>query len=199
MTDTAHIESLIQPLKLLHQIVRAAVVESCEHSAIEDLAAIAREEEGDTIYAVDRVSEELLIEFFEREIATVAPVVLIAEGLPSGQVTLPSGAHEDDARWRIIVDPIDGTRGLMYQKRSGWILTGVAPNKGPATSLRDIVLAVQTEIPLVKQHLADQMWALRGGGVEAVRVNRLTGARTPLTLRPSTAATIAHGFATVAR
>ena len=39
-------------------------------------------------------------------------------------------------RWRVIVDPIDGTRGLMYQKRSAWILTGVAPNRGPGTSLR---------------------------------------------------------------
>src|SRR6478672_391039 len=174
MTDTAHIESLIQPLKLLHQIVRAAVVESCEHSAIEDLAAIAREEEGDTIYAVDRVSEELLIEFFEREIATIAPVVLVAEGLPSGQVTLPAGAHEDDARWRIIVDPIDGTRGLMYQKRSGWILTGVAPNKGPTTCLRDIEFAIQTEIPLVKQHLSDSAWATKGEGFTAERFNRVT-------------------------
>jgi len=59
MTEAADIQSLIQPLKQLHQIVRAAVVESCERSAVEDLAAIAREEEGDTIYAVDRVSEEL--------------------------------------------------------------------------------------------------------------------------------------------
>ena len=49
-------------------------MDSCERSAVEDLAAIAREEEGDTIYAVDRVSEELLIDFFEREIATIAPV-----------------------------------------------------------------------------------------------------------------------------
>ena len=36
----------------------------------------------------------------------------------------------------------------MYQKRSAWILTGVAPNRGPETSLQDIVLAMQTEIPL---------------------------------------------------
>ena len=54
----------------------------------------------------------------------------------------------------------------MYQKRSAWVLTGVAPNRGPATSLRDVVLAVQTEIPLVKQHLSDQLWALRGEGVQ---------------------------------
>jgi hypothetical protein len=65
--------------------------------------------------------------------------------------------------------------------------------------LRDIVLAVQTEIPLVKQHLCDQLWASRGGGMEARRCNRLTGARERLTLRPSSADTIAHGFATVVR
>jgi len=38
----------------------------------------------------------------------------------------------------------------MYQKRSGWILTGVAPNGGPDTNLSDIELAIQTEIPVVK-------------------------------------------------
>ena len=75
----------------------------------------------------------------------------------------------------MIVDPIDGTRGLMYQKRPAWILTGVAPNRGEATSLADIEVAVQTEIPLVKQHLCDQLWAIRGGGVHGVRHNRLTG------------------------
>ena len=199
MTETAYIESLIQPLRRLHQIVREAVVKSCERSAVEDLAAIAREEEGDTIYEVDRVSEELLVDFFEREIATMAPVVLIAEGLPLGKVTLPSGVEEQDARFRIIVDPIDGTRGLMYQKRSGWILTGVAPNKGATTSLRDIEFAIQTEIPLVKQHLSDSAWAVRGRGVQAERFNRLTGETVPLSLKPSGARSIAHGYAQVSR
>jgi hypothetical protein len=61
------------------------------------------------------------------------------------------------------------------------------------------VLAVQTEIPLLKQHLCDQLWATRGGGVQAQRIDRLTGASVPLTLRPSQAATLAHGFASVSR
>jgi hypothetical protein len=87
----------------------------------------------------------------------------------------------------------------MYQKRPAWILMGVAPNRGVATRLRDIVLAVQTEIPLVKQHLCDQLWAVRGGGVTARRVNILTGASEPMTLRPSRADTLAHGFASVSR
>jgi hypothetical protein len=87
----------------------------------------------------------------------------------------------------------------MYQKRSAWVLTGVAPNRGPATSLRDVVLAVQTEIPLVKQHLSDQLWALAGGGAQARRFNRLDGTSRPIPLRPSTATTIQHGYATVCR
>lgn len=180
-------------------MTRRVVVEACERAAGEELARIVREEEGDTIYAVDRVSEEVLIEFFEREIATSSPVILIAEGLPAGKVTLPRGASETDAAWRIIVDPIDGTRGLMYQKRSAWILTGIARNYGDQTTLADIEFAMQTEIPLVKQHLSDCAWALRGQGAHAARYNRLTGERTTIKLQPSTSTTLEHGYAQVAR
>jgi len=99
----------------------------------------------------------------------------------------------------MLVDPIDGTRGLMYQKRSAWILTGVARNNGAATRLSDVELAVQTEIPLVKQNLSDQLWAIRGKGMQARRWNRLTRRYKGVTLRRSAARTIEHGFATIVR
>lgn len=191
--------ALFAAIKNLHETIRRTVVEACERSAIESLASVAQEEEGDTIYAVDRISEELLVEFFEREIAPLSPVVLIAEGLPGGKIVLPRGLSEAEAVRRVIVDPIDGTRGLMYQKRSGWILTGVARNRGEETSLADIEFAVQTEIPLVKQHLADCAWAFLGRGAQAERYNRLTDESSPINLRPSGAATIEHGYAEVAR
>ena len=58
------------------------------------------------------------------------------------------------------------------------------------TGLRDIVLAVQTEIPLVKQHLCDRaLGRARAGRACATRVNRLTGETQPLRLRPSVAST----------
>src|SRR5688572_13776043 len=187
-------------LKKLHEQIRAAVVESCEQTAIEDLAKVAREdEEGDTIYVVDRVSEEILIEFFEREIASRTKIVLIAEGLESGQIILPHGINEEDADWRIIFDPVDGTRGLMYQKRPAWILSGIAPNKGAETNLADIEAAIQTEIPLVKQHLSDCIWAEKGKGASAERFNRVTGKLTKLSLKPSNVPTIEHGFASISR
>jgi fructose-1,6-bisphosphatase/inositol monophosphatase family enzyme len=191
--------ALIAPLRRIHEEIRVAVVQACEEAAAGDLARVAHEGEGDTIYAVDRVSEERLAALVERELGSFGPIVLVAEGLPGGRVVLPEGRSEAEAALRVLVDPIDGTRGLMYQKRSAWILTGVAPNRGPGTRLRDVVAAVQTEVPLVKQHLADTLWAVRGEGAGAERFNRLTGERTPLRLRPSGAPTIAHGFAMVAR
>jgi fructose-1,6-bisphosphatase/inositol monophosphatase family enzyme len=190
---------LLESILRLHNQIRDSVVAACENASLESLSSISKEEEGDTIYAIDRVSEELLVEFVSREIAVRDPVVLIAEGLDGGKIVLPQGMAEDDARWRIIVDPIDGTRGIMYQKRSAWVLTGIAPNNGPQTDLQDIVLAVQTEIPLLKQHLSDQVWAVRGRGVSAVRHNRLTGEEQTIYLRPSGASSIAHGFAQVSR
>jgi fructose-1,6-bisphosphatase/inositol monophosphatase family enzyme len=193
------IQALLAPIRHLHEYIRDAVVDTCERSALVEMARVVQDSEGDTLFAIDRVSEELLIEFFEREVAPTTPLVLIAEGLPGGHMMLPRGATEAEAIWRITADPIDGTRGLMYQKRSAWILTGVAPNRGPTTSLQDIELAVQTEIPLVKQHLSDMVWAIRGQGSQAERFNRLTGERRPLLLRPSQANTIAQGFAMIAR
>jgi fructose-1,6-bisphosphatase/inositol monophosphatase family enzyme len=194
------IRLLLDPLRRIHEQVRDAVVAECEKAAVEQLAEVSDDEsEGDTIYAVDRVSEELLVELFEREVASLAPLVLVAEGIEGGELVLPRGTAEVDAVWRIVVDPIDGTRGLMYQKRSAWVLTGVAENRGADTNLQEIVLAVQTEIPLVKQHLCDTLWAVRGEGAYAERINRLSNERQALALRPSRATSIRHGFAMIAR
>jgi hypothetical protein len=189
---------LLEPVLALHARIRASVVEAFQRQTADELTAVASDDEGDTIYGVDRVSEATLLEGLA-EIAREEPLCLVAEGLAEGTLVLPPGASEEECRWRLLVDPIDGTRGLMYQKRSAWILTGVAPNRGPGTRLRDIVLAVQTEIPLVKQHLSDEMWAIRGEGVTARRFDRLTGEHAPLRLRPSRLDTLEHGFATVAR
>jgi fructose-1,6-bisphosphatase/inositol monophosphatase family enzyme len=175
------------------------VIDACEQAAVAALSDVASDDEGDTIYAIDRIAEHVLVDEVGRTIATrEAPVVLVAEGLSGGEVVVPQGAERAAARWVIIVDPIDGTRGLMYQKRPGWILTGVAPGAAPRT-LADIELAVQTEIPLVKQHLSDELWAVAGQGASATRVNRFTGESRHLDLRPSTATTLAHGFAMISR
>jgi len=189
---------LLDAILELHDRVRDDVVAATERQTIDAMAAVDRDADSDTIYAIDVVSESLVRRFAE-VLGNQHSIVLVAEGLPDGLLCYPAGTSETSAEWRIVIDPIDGTRGLMYQKRSGWVLTSVAPNRGPDTSLRDVVLAVQTEIPLVKQHLSDQLWAIKGHGARARRCNRLTGAIEPIRLTPSTATTIAHGYASISR
>jgi hypothetical protein len=191
-------QPLLQPLLELHDRIRASVVAACEAQDTSELARVHADEAGDTIYRIDRVSEELLLEGL-MPVARREPLVLLAEGLPAEGVPLPEGTRADACVWRVMVDPIDGTRGLMFQKRSAWILTGVAPNRGPGTRLSDIVLAVQTEIPLVKQHLSDRLYLLSGVGVVGTRYDRLRRTSQPLSIRPSRAETIEHGFASVVR
>ena len=54
---------LLGPLRRLHEQIRASVVDACERTMSSELASVVSEQEGDTIFAIDRVSEELLIEF----------------------------------------------------------------------------------------------------------------------------------------
>jgi len=195
-SDTA---PLLPMVRELGRRIRDGVLAAFKRHGSEALAAVAGDQGGDTIFAVDKIGEALLFELLEPAAAEVGGIVLVAEGLASGAEVLPLGTPAEAARWRLIVDPIDGTRGLMYQKRSAWVLAGLAPNRGPATRLADIVLASQTEIPLLKQYLADELWAVRGHGAHAERVNLLTAERHPLELRPSQAPTILNGYAMLSR
>src|SRR5438874_1735759 len=128
MTDAGR---LLEPILALHERIRDAVLDACTRRASELLAAVASDAAGggDTIYAIDRVGEETLVEGLA-ELARQEPLCLVAEGLPGDGLVLPRGARDRDCRWRLLVDPIDGTRGLMYQKRSAWILTGIASTGG---------------------------------------------------------------------
>ena len=195
MSEARH---LLDAILELHDEVRDEVVSATERRHLETLASVDRDHDGDTIYAIDVVGEEV-VNRFAGALGATHSFVLIAEGLPGGRRCYPKNGNESSADWVIIIDPIDGTRGLMYQKRSAWVLTAVAPNRGPDTSLRDVVLAVQTEIPLVKQHLSDQLWALQGEGAQARRYNRLTGQSMAIRLTPSTASSIAHGYSSITR
>lgn len=187
---------LLHRLRAIQAAIRDEVLAACERTALELLAAPVGDEAGDTIFAIDRVSEEVLLTHFT-DLAQTWPLLLVAEGLgATGTLTLPASTRPEIV---IIVDPIDGTRGLMYQKRPAWILTGVAAYNGTVPTLVDIELAVQTEIPLVKQHLCDALWADKTNGVNGERLNRLTGERTALHPRPSRATTVAHGFGNLAR
>ncbi len=211
MTALRDVDRLLARIRGIHEAIRDRVVASCETRPGDELAAVVGDDAGDTLFAIDRVSEEVLLAEFE-VLARDWPMLLVAEGLgQDGRRVLPQGTPPDDVEIVVLVDPIDGTRGLMYQKRPAWVLTGVAPfhpegrpegrppGAARAATLADIELAVQTEIPLVKQHLCDVLWAVASGGAHAERLNRLTGERRPLPFAPSRAETIAQGYGGLSR
>ncbi len=194
-----HPHLFLDVIKRIHRHIRDQVLATCEASALEQLAAVTGHEGGDTIFAIDRVSEAVLLDQFAALGAHV-PFRLVAEGLgDSGIHDFPHGVSADALEYIVIVDPIDGTRGLMYQKRAAWILTGIAPYRGPTTQLCDITIAVMTEIPLVKQHISDTLWAIKGEGAHAERFDRVRNTTVPLQIRPSQATTIRQGFGNIAR
>jgi fructose-1,6-bisphosphatase/inositol monophosphatase family enzyme len=186
----------------LQDHIRDTVVAARSRHA-DDFAKVAAVTAADTIYQVDKISEEAILHWFERHWPKAWPVELVMEGIEDdAPETFPRGTPVTKTLFKCILDPIDGTRGLMYDKRSAWILAGLAPQRGRKTHLGDLVVAAMTELPTSKQWRADQLSAVRGGGpkgIVAEAVDVRTGERTKLPFRPSQATNFQHGFASFAR
>ena len=192
-------QRVVDRLREFQRAVRDLVVRS--RGAPQDLHTVTRTSSADTIYAIDAEVDPLLEEFC-REWSCTTPLVLIAEGLEDeqgreGPKVFPEGSRESDARIRLIVDPIDGTRGIMYDKRPAWSLAAVAPNKGPLSRLRDCEVSVMSELPTSKMGFADVLWATKDRGARGRRVDLTSLDAIDLPLKPSQAEGIDHGFATV--
>jgi fructose-1,6-bisphosphatase/inositol monophosphatase family enzyme len=152
-----------------------------------EMSAIAGETAADTIYAIDSVADDALLGWFEQHWTEVR---VVSEGLDLPVVVGKS------PEWTVIVDTIDGTRGLMYDKRSAWCLAAAAPSDG---SLADVVSAAMTELPTVKQGAVDQLSGTRGRGLVAERTELRSGAKTQLGVRPSSATDLEHSFSGLAK
>jgi fructose-1,6-bisphosphatase/inositol monophosphatase family enzyme len=166
-------------------------------------AEIARVTAADTIYHVDKLSEDAIFVWFEKHWPRTWPVELVMEGIEDDElVTFPRGTPRAKTIFKCILDPIDGTRNLMYDKRSAWILTALAPQRSARTNLRDIVIAAMTELPTSRQWASDQISVVRGAGprgIVAERYDLRTRQRQRLMIRPSQAKDFKHGFASFAK
>jgi fructose-1,6-bisphosphatase/inositol monophosphatase family enzyme len=192
-------QSILGRLFAFQRTVRDMILRSRKESGLNE---VGRSSAADTIYKIDTEVDPILEEFCE-EWGKSTPIVVVAEGLEDHEGNevesrvFPASAKESDAQFRLIFDPIDGTRGIMYDKRPAWALAGVAPNKGAKTRLRDIEIAVMTELPTSKLGFADVLWAVKGGGANGIRADLRNGDTQPLAIAPSKANTINHGFATI--
>ncbi|MCC5790074.1 MAG: inositol monophosphatase [Opitutales bacterium] len=180
----------------LENTIRDAVIGARLRDGADGFSAIAEVSEADTIYAVDKISEEAIFSWFAQNWPAEWPVQVIMEGIDDNTtVVFPERAKP---MLVCILDPIDGTRNIMYDKRSAWIIGGLGPipaDRSPR--LRDLKVAAMTELPVLKQTIGDQISGVRGCGPEGLvreRVNLLSGERKGFTCRPSAAKNLKHGF-----
>jgi fructose-1,6-bisphosphatase/inositol monophosphatase family enzyme len=172
-------------------------------SKAEEFSRVAAVTAADTIYHVDKIGEDSILAWFRRAWPAELPVEVVMEGSEEhGPLVFPEGTAVEATAWKCIVDPIDGTRNLMYDKRAAWALAAVAPQRGRGTTLRDLVVAAMTELPTSKQGRADQFSAVRGrgrAGLRAEAADLRTKERRAITALPSSARDFRHGFAAVVK
>lgn len=193
--DEASARHAVERLIAIQQRIQSAVVQRLGESSAAALSRVAKDEGGDIIYEIDADIETVLVEECQ-EWAADYRFILIAEGLgEEGRRAFPAGTTPDNAEFHVIVDPIDGTRPLMYDKRSAWSLAAVVPNTGGEPRLKDAVAACMTELPTTKQALADCLFTVRGEKPTMIRQNLLTGEAEERHYQPSRTDSIEHGFA----
>jgi fructose-1,6-bisphosphatase/inositol monophosphatase family enzyme len=182
----------LERLQILGEAVRRRVLAAGGKGAGE-LSRVVACEGGDCIFAIDREVEPVIAEGIASWPRECLPLLLIAEGFGSdGRRRI--GPEDEPLRYRLLVDPIDGSRGLMYDKRSAWFLAAVAPDRGEATSLADAVAAVMVELPTRKQGWVDTYLAASDLPTRCRR-SRTDGSNAhEVAVQPSTATDLLHGF-----
>jgi hypothetical protein len=151
-------------------------------------AAVDRTEGGDDIFAIDVRADEVIVAALD-ELAPW-PGRLVMEGFQAPVVVGGGGP------WRYIVDPLDGTRPLLADKRSAWVLFGAGRE---AETLEDLEMAIAVEVPTARARLARVVAALDGRLLVCEDDDLAGGPVRPATLRPLDARDLSHTFVTVVR
>lgn len=192
LNSPAGTERILAHVKALQARIRKEVRRSVMTSRSETLSEVAGAGAGDVSYRIDVRPEEIVREFFSSQNLGFRSQV-VCEGI--GVENFPYG--DTEGHLVFLIDPVDGSRELMYDKRSAWVLTGVA--RGGARTLADIQVAVQTELPISKQALGSVAWAVRGQGAfeEIWDVDSGQIVQPARQLSASAAESVANGFASV--
>jgi fructose-1,6-bisphosphatase/inositol monophosphatase family enzyme len=177
----------------LQQRIRDALRRSMAAQSTDVLARRERDGAGDTTFGIDVDAERILLPYCE-DWGKRACFDLVAEGFGEAPVRFGRGGASGP-EFCLIVDPIDGTRGLMFDKRSAWSLAAIAP--ADDRRLGAIACAAMTELPTTRQGAADRLCARRGRGARGERIDLARGIAAPLAVVPSPATDFRHGFATV--
>jgi hypothetical protein len=171
--------------------VRSGVVGGLGHDGADDDHRVVRTEGGDDVFGIDARAEEALFAALV-EVGRRWPGTLVVEGFDD-----PVPVGDPNGPWRFIVDPVDGTRGLLAGKRSAWVLLGAGRE---ASTLEDLEVGAMVEIPTRRAAVGLVAWATVAGESDAVDddLARPGGPSRPVTLSPR-GGDLARRFVTVVR
>lgn len=168
--------------------VRSGLAEvAAGRASLDSVAEAVSVGAGDVTFAIDVVAEQQVTRWLEREGAR-RPLSLMTEDAGWRHVGPgPDGGHMELAGFdhggpRIALDPIDGTRNIMHDVRSAWIVVSVAGPGAGAPRFGDVEFGVVSEIPDTRASVARELSARRGGGA-SMRVLEL-GSGADLGQRP---------------
>jgi len=165
--------------------------------SIAALSKVYESTASDNIYQIDKDVEGVILPIIRKQAPKVGGISLLAEGLAETELHFPDEAGSVTAR--IIMDPIDGTRGIMYDKRSAFFLAGAAPASVAQPTLNSIEVAAMVELPNSRGAFSDTIWAIKGKGVVRETRNLFSGERQNTSISPSAATSVHGGFGQLAR
>lgn len=129
----------------------------------------------DFAFSADAIAEAVIPEFGREWAREAGPIRVLTE---ESDRVFPEGAAPGDARLRLLVDPVDGTRVLLHDLRSAWTLSAVAPETGGKDpGLLDAIACLQSEIPTSNQSVAEVLHTTEGEGPVVERWNIAEGRR----------------------
>ena len=189
--DLNSIKSIKDCIKFLHFAICKNVRETISSQISESKVLSKSKGKGDVSYFLDIKAENIITSFFNKAIFD-GTITVVSEGI--GCKTYKKGDFSS-AKITIIVDPIDGTREIMYDKRSAWVLTGIIMNSNNNT-LKDIDVAIQTEIPPTKQKYFSYLYAIRKQGAfeEIWNADDFDMVRKPRKISASKSTVLQDGF-----
>jgi len=145
--------------RAVRDAVRSGEVGGVGHDGHGDDHLVVRTEGGDDVFGVDARAEDALLGALTG-LGGRWPGTAIVEGHDDPVVVGHAGGP-----WRYIVDPVDGTRGLLAGKRSAWVLLGAGRH---ARTLEDLEVGAAVEIPTRRAAVSLVAHAAVGGPAHAV-------------------------------
>ena len=173
------------------------VINALHEQSIEALSAVHKEANADTIYQIDKDVEDIIVPLLKAYAQDLGGIFLLAEGIAEEEGGLRLPDSNGNITVNIIMDPIDGTRGIMYDKRSAFFLAGAG--LASAKTLNDIEVAVMVELPTTRSALSDTLWAIKGKDKKRIGRNLYTSEEKELPIKPSGAHSIYGGFGQISR